>query len=63
MTRVFLFPTFFFFSVNSTLSDQDVPYHTASHDHEAAFEPHGSHTMVPQIAVLKSKSRIEEHPY
>ena len=55
-----------FFSVNSTLSDQGVPLttpvHTPAHDH-AAFAPHGSHTMVPQIAVLKSKSRIEEHPH
>lgn len=52
--------------VNSTLSDQgvlhDIPVHTPAHDH-AAFAPHGSHTMVPQISVLKSKSRIEEHPH
>lgn len=56
----------FFYSVNSTLSIQDVlintPADTLAHDH-AAFAPHGSHTMLPQIAVLKSKSRIEEHPH
>ncbi|KAL9983699.1 hypothetical protein ACROYT_G005915 [Oculina patagonica] len=48
--------------VNSTFSDQDVPYHTPAQEH-GAFAPHGSHTVVPQIAVLKSKSRIAEHPH
>ena len=60
--------------MNSTLSDQGgllntpvqtpayTPARTPEHDH-AAFAPHGSHNIVPQIAVLKSKSRIEERPH
>lgn len=48
--------------VNSTLSDQDMLFHTPVHNvDDTSFSPHGSHSIFPSIAVLKAKSGIEKY--